>query len=251
LINLVRYADDFIITGRTKELLEDEVKPFVERFLAERGLVLSAEKTHITSVDEGFDFLGHNIRKYRGKLLIKPAKRNVRAFLRKVRTLIKANKATSAGDLIAYLNPLIRGWANYYRHVVSSRTFAEVDSAIFRCLWHWALRRHRGRSRRWIRGKYFGTRQNDHWVFQGSSTQKDGSVGRNQLVKASQIPIRRHIKLKGQANPYDPVWEVYFERRMAQTMQASLKGKRQLLYLWNRQEGKCPVCGQLITTETG
>jgi RNA-directed DNA polymerase len=251
LVNLVRYADDFIVTGRTKELLEQEVKPFVEQFLAERGLLLSPEKTHITSIDEGFDFLGHNIRKYRGKLIIKPAKRNVRTFLSRIRALIKANKATSAGDLIAYLNPVIRGWANYYRHVVSARTFAKVDSVIFGCLWRWALRRHRGRSKYWIRGKYFGTRQKDHWVFQGYGTRKDGSLRLNQLEKAARIPIRRHVKLKGRANPYAPEWEAYFEKRISQTMQASLKGKRQLLYLWNRQEGICPVCGQKITTETG
>lgn len=251
LINLVRYADDFIITGRTRELLEQEVKPFVERFLAERGLVLSEEKTHITSIEEGFDFLGHNIRKYRGKLLIKPAKRNVRTFLNKVRELIKANKATSAGDLVAYLNPIIRGWANYYRHVVSSHSFSRVDSAVFRCLWRWALRRHPHRSKRWIRRKYFGSRQNDHWVFQGYCIREDGTVHLNQLEKAARIPIRRHIKIRGQANPYDPAWETYFERRIAQSMQANLKGKRQLLYLWNRQAGICPVCGQKITKETG
>jgi RNA-directed DNA polymerase len=251
LINLVRYADDFIITGRTKELLEQEVKPFVERFLAERGLVLSVEKTHITSIDAGFDFLGHNVRKYRGKLLIKPAQRNVRTFLNKIRVLIKANKATSAGDLIAYLNPLIRGWANYYRHVVSSHIFSRVDSAVFHCLWRWALRRHPNRSKRWIRRKYFGTRQNDHWVFQGYSLRRDGAIRLNQLEKAARIPIRRHIKIRGQANPYDPAWETYFERRIAQSMQANLKAKRQLLYLWNRQAGICPVCGQKITTETG
>jgi RNA-directed DNA polymerase len=251
LVNLVRYADDFIITGRTQELLEQEVKPFVERFLAERGLALSAEKTHVTSIHEGFDFLGHNVRKYQGKLLIKPAKRNIRAFLSKVRTLIKSNKATTAGDLIAYLNPIIRGWANFYRHVVSACVFRKTDTAIFYCLWRWALRRHPHRSKRWIRMKYFGTRQGDHWVFQGSSTRKDGSIRLNQLEKAAKIAIRRHVKVQGRANPYDPAWEAYFERRISQSMQATLKGNRQLLYLWNRQRGICPVCGQVITEETG
>jgi RNA-directed DNA polymerase len=99
--------------------------------------------------------------------------------------------------------------------------------------------------------KYFGGRQNDHWVFQGYSIREDGTVRLNQLEKAARIPIRRHIKIRGQANPYDPAWETYFERRIAQSMQVNLKGKRQLLYLWNRQAGICPVCGQKITKETG
>jgi len=92
LVNLVRYCDDFVITGRSKELLEQDVKPLVERFLAERGLRLSPEKTVITSIAEGFDFLGWNVRKYNGKLLIKPSRKSVQSIQRKVRERINVNK---------------------------------------------------------------------------------------------------------------------------------------------------------------
>lgn len=127
-INLIRYADDFVITGISKALLENEVKPVVEQFLAERGLELSPEKTVVTHINDGFDFLGQNIRKYNGKLIIKPAAKNVKAFLSKVRHIINSNKQATAGHLILQLNPLIRGWANTHRHVCSSDTFSKVDN---------------------------------------------------------------------------------------------------------------------------
>jgi len=134
-VNLLRYADDFIITGRTKELLEGEIKPLVEQFLQKRGLELSPVKTVITHVEKGFDFLGQNVRKYpNGKLLIKPSKKNVKTFLGGIRKTIKAALGMSAADVIHELNPKIRGWANYHRHVVSKRTYVRVDHEIFSSL---------------------------------------------------------------------------------------------------------------------
>jgi RNA-directed DNA polymerase len=124
-VNLIRYADDFIITARTKELLEGEIKPLVEQFLQERGLELSPAKTVITHVEKGFDFLGQNVRKYpNGKLLIKPSKKNVKTFLGGIRKTIKAALGMSAADVIHELNPKIRGWANYHRHVGQGRQLA-------------------------------------------------------------------------------------------------------------------------------
>ncbi|ETW99291.1 MAG: hypothetical protein ETSY2_41235 [Candidatus Entotheonella gemina] len=118
-VHLDRYADDFIISGSSYELLEQEVKPLVEQFLRQRGLELSPEKTRITHIEDGFDFLGQNVRKYVGKLLIKPARKKVKTFLGKVRQVVKANKQATAVNLIAQLNPMIRGWTNYHRHVMS------------------------------------------------------------------------------------------------------------------------------------
>ena len=140
-MNMVRYADDFIITGNSNEWLEQEVKPAVVEFLAERGLVLSPEKTKITHIKEGFDFLGWNIRKYNGKLLMKPSKANVKAHLDKIRKIIKGNKTTKQANLIKLLNPVLRGWANYHKHVVAKKTFARVDADIWSMLWRWATRR--------------------------------------------------------------------------------------------------------------
>ena len=123
-MNLIRYADDFVITSRTKELLEGEIKPLVKQFFQERGLELSPTKTVITHVEKGFDFLGQNVRKYpNGKLLIKPSKKNIKAFLDGFRGNLKAALGMSAADLINWLNPKIRGWPNYHRHVVNSRVF--------------------------------------------------------------------------------------------------------------------------------
>jgi len=149
MINVIRYADDFIITGATKEVLEMKVKPAVVAFLKERGLELSEEKTHITQISDGFDFLGFNVRKYAGKLLIKPAKGAVKRFLDDIRQLIKANRAAKTVDLIQQLNRKIRGWANYYRHVVAKDTFNHIDYEIFLALIRWIRRRHPNRSRQW------------------------------------------------------------------------------------------------------
>ena len=123
-INLIRYADDFIITGATKDVLENEVRPLVEQFLRERGLQLSPEKTCITHIDQGFDFLGQHLRKFGGTLLIKPSKKNTHAFLEKVPGIIDANKSTSQESLIRQLNPVIRGWVNYHRHIVAAEAFS-------------------------------------------------------------------------------------------------------------------------------
>jgi len=130
LVHLVRYADDFIITGRSKEQLEHEVLPLLEAFLHARRLEFSQEKTSITHIENGFDFLGQNVRMYNGKLLIKPSKKNIQSFLEKVRAIIKDHKQATIGQLICMLNPIIRGWARYHRHVVSKKVFASVDRAI-------------------------------------------------------------------------------------------------------------------------
>jgi len=133
-VNVVRFADDFVITGSSKELLETKVKPLVEHFLRERGLSLSQEKTKITHIADGFDFLGQHIRDYNGTILVKPARKNVQMLLRKVRGVIKANAQATTGNLIGQLNPIIRGWANFHRHVASKQTFTKVDNAIFLAL---------------------------------------------------------------------------------------------------------------------
>lgn len=130
-VNFIRYADDFVVTSKSKELLEGEIKPLVAQFLQKRGLELSPTKTVITHVTNGFNFLGQHVRRYpNGKLLIKPSKKNIKTFLDEIRRTIKAALGMSAADLIEELNPKIRGWANYHRHATSKRTFHRVDRAI-------------------------------------------------------------------------------------------------------------------------
>ncbi len=250
-VNLIRFADDFIITGATKELLEDAVKPLIEGFLRERGLELSPEKTSITHIAVGFDFLGQNIRKYNDKLLIKPSAKSIKAFLRKVRGVVKANKSARAGTLICQLNPLIRGWAQYHRHVVSAKTFQSVDHAIYQALWRWAKRRHPNKGARWVKARYFHHTDTRSWVFVGEVSGAQGRPLPVRLYAAHGLHIKRHTKIKSKANPYDPGWEVYLEERLGLKMAASLTGRHTLLYLWQRQNGRCAHCGEPMTRITG
>ena len=183
-VNLVRFADDFIITGSSYELLEQEIKPLVEQFLRERGLELSPEKTRITHIEDGFDFLGQHVRKYAGKLLIKPARKNVKAFLGKIRKIVKANKQATTANLIAQLNPVVRGWANYHRHVASKVTFYHVDTAIFTMLWSWAKRRHPTKAKGWVAKTYFRARHGRRWIFFGQRADHE-----LELFRAGDVPF--------------------------------------------------------------
>lgn len=250
-VNLVRYADDFIITAKSKELLEEEVLPLVRNFMTKRGLELSPDKTRITHIEDGFDFLGQNIRKYKGKFIIKPSKKNLKAVLDKIRKDVKANKATTAGHLITQLNPIIRGWANYHQHICSKDTFHYMDFALFKLLWQWAKRRHPEKGARWIKRKYFASVGNRNWVFTGEIYDSTGKTKKVYLRVASHVQIKRHAKIKGDANPYDPTWESYFEHRIGIKAANSLQGRAKLLSLWKSQNGICPVCKNKITEITG
>jgi len=252
MVNLARYADDFVITGDSQELLEDAVKPLVERFMGERGLALSQEKTVITRVEDGFDFLGQTVRKYpNGKVLTTPSKQNVKAFLRKVRGIIEDHKALEAGQLVLLLNPVIDGWARYHAFGASKQTFNAVDHAIHQKLWRWIKRRHPGKSPTWRKAKYFPPRGPDNWRFAGDVKGQDGVPFRVYLHRAADMPIKRHVAIRKEANPFDPAWESYFEARLDVTMERNLVGKRRLLALWMDQSGICPRCGHRITKLTG
>jgi RNA-directed DNA polymerase len=251
-VNFIRYADDFIITSKSRELLEGEIKPLVEQFLQERGLELSPTKTVITHVEQGFDFLGQNVRRYPcGKLLIKPSKKNVKTFLKGIRQTIRAARSSPAVDLINQLNPKIRGWANYHRHIVSSRTFSHVDHEIFSSLWRWARRRHPKKNRRWLKEKYFEPHGTRNWVFTAERYDDQGQPFKIRLLLARDTPIRRHVKVKSEANPYDAAYETYFEKREADHMQSTLKGSRFLRFLWYEQGGLCVACNTRLTRLSG
>lgn len=252
-VNIVRYADDFIVTGATKEVLENEVRPMIEEFLAARGLSLSPEKTKITHIDDGFDFLGFNVRKYDGKLLIKPAKKNVSAFLGNIRELVKGNKTLRQDVLIKRLNPIIQGWANYHRHVVARDTFERARMEIWHCLWQWAKRRHPNKGRQWVREHYFQIDDARTWVFAVDTGEKL-SNGKPKLISLRDIcdtKIRRHIKIKADANPFDPQWESYFEARNGFKMLQTLQGRKKLIRLWMAQNRACAVCHEPITESSG
>ncbi len=251
MMNFVRYADDFIITGKSPEFLRNEVMPILRTFLKERGLQLSEEKTVITHIDDGFDFLGKNIRKYNGKLLIKPSKTSVKSFLRKVRDIIKSNKSTRQEVLIHKLNPVIRGWVNNQRFVVSSEVFSRVDYEIYKSLWQWAKRRHKKKSHKWIAAKYWHHIGNRHWTFSSQIKSAKDKELYTALEYATDTKIIRFKKIVANSNPFDMKWENYFEEREGEKMLNSTKGREKLMIIWRKQLHRCPVCTDVINSETG
>jgi RNA-directed DNA polymerase len=180
------------VTAKTEEIAE-KVKGLIKAFLNERGLELSDEKTLITHIDNGFDFLGWNFRKYNGKLLVKPSKKSTDKFTETVSTIIKDGKAWKQEDLIDALNPVITGWTNYHQSVVSYKIFSKLDARMWNMLWGWAKRRHPEKSKHWVADKYWHTVEGRKWVF---------STEDKRLKFLSDTKIVRHRKLKLDLNPY-------------------------------------------------
>jgi RNA-directed DNA polymerase len=244
-VHLVRYADDFLITGTSKELLRDQVQPLVAHFLKERGLELSHEKTRITHVEAGFDFLGQNVRRYRcGKVLTKPSSRSVKTFLSKIQETIDNSSQRTAGELIRRLNQQIKGWTMYHRYAASKRTFKYVDHRIFRMVWRWCRRRHPKKSRGWIKETYFPPDEDRHWTFTGTLFNQKGQGRSIRLMMAATVKIIRYVKIRSAVNPYDPKWELYLEARLGWQLAQTLGGRSRIKYLWEEQGGRCAICGQ-------
>jgi RNA-directed DNA polymerase len=192
-IQLIRYADDFVVFCPSREVAEQYVRPELERFLATRGLRLSDAKTKIAHIDDGFDFLGFSIRHQSGKVIIKPQKEKVRKHVRAISEYLRTHRQQPTAGVIRDLNPVIRGWANYYRHVVSKRTFAAVDNAMWPMLFKWAKRRHPTKSLYWVKTRYFPNRDlGRSWVL---------TDGFRKLLKHDFFRIQRWIKVEGRASP--------------------------------------------------
>ncbi len=249
-VNVVRYADDFVITGMSKDLLEIEVRPWVEAFLAQRGLRLSPAKTRVTHIDDGFDFLGWNFRKYSGTLLIKPSKKNVQAFYGKVKGIVKSNLMVEQAELIRLLNPVLRGWAQYHHPVVAKETFSKLDSLLWWRLTRWARRRHPKKSLRWVAGKYWPTIEG-RIEFATRIRIGRGRAAMDASVSACRYGHRPARKVMGGYNPFDPEWEAYGEDLRAKRLLRSMAYRKQWATLYLSQQGKCVHCGEAITEETG
>ena len=212
-VNLVRYADDFIVTGDTKEVLE-EIKSELIVFLKDRGLELSEEKTLITHIKDGFDFLGFNIRKYgNGMLLIKPSKKNQKKFAESTHEVIYKMRSAKQTDVIGKLNPKISGWANYYRYVSSKEVFSKLDHIIFLQLRRWSIRRHHDKSLKWIEKKYWQHDGKRGWIFGTKGKDKKGKEKIYRLIQLTHTPILRYTKIRSKANPFDPRYDEYFKQR--------------------------------------
>ncbi len=207
-LHLVRYADDFAVMAPTRDLLEQAL-PYISAWLAERGLELHPEKTRIVSIDQGFPFLGFHLRRYKGKLLIKPQKEKVLAKLREWAAWLKGHKASSAAAVIQYLNPRLRGWAAYYRHAVSKRTFR------------------------------VGTRR---WVFAATTRDRRGRRRLLALHQLGDTPIVRHVMVRLGASPDDPTLRAYWATRQQQRRRRDPMPPPSHRALATRQDGRCPVC---------
>jgi len=210
-VNFIRYADDFIVTGKSKSILEDPVRPAVEAFLKERGLTLSKEKTSITYVKHGFTFLGQTFRKHGRKLHITPSTESVLTLKRKLGELIRKYVGAPMEALIKRLNQMLRGWGNYHRHVVSSKAFSSIDEYVYRRLWRMIQRRHRKKSKKWLTKRYWSLKKS-HSIFSVRCKTKKG-ICIYQVIRLGSIGIKRHIKIKAKANPYDSSYAGYIWRR--------------------------------------
>ena len=248
-IHLVRYADDFIVTAKDKETIEQVILPLVRKFLAERGLTLSEEKTKITHINEGFDFLGFNIRKFRNNtLLTTPSKDAQKRFCEKIRKTIEANKCVTQKSLIMMLNPIIKGWGNYYKYGTSANVFHRMDWEIFKKIWQWARRRHPQKCKGWVKDKYFRTLNGHSWRFAADMGKKD-KIDYLELTYLPTIHHEKFVKVRHYANPYDPSDKSYYEWRETYRMKQTLKGRQSLINIWKRQNKVCPVCGERIDRE--
>ncbi len=238
----VRYADDMVVLCHSQEQAE-QVKARLAGWLAPRGLAFNEDKTKIVHLGEGFDFLGFNIRRYHRKLLIKPSKAAIKRLRERLAAETRKLRGLNAVAVITTLSPIIRGWAAYYRTVVSSKVFGSLDTYVWRLLYKWARWRHRNKPRHWVVARYFGKFnkfRNDHWVF------GDRDSG-GYLVKCSWTGIERHVPVKGAASPDDPALASYWAGRRTKVKPPL---DRYTLRLLTRQAGLCPLCGDhLLSAE--
>jgi RNA-directed DNA polymerase len=235
---LVRYADDVLALCRTRDQAE-HVKQRLARWLEPRGLAFNEAKTRITHLDQGVDFLGFEIRRYRGKLLTKPSKAALRRIRKRLSQEVTALRGANADAVIARLNPIITGWAAYYRIGVSKRAFGALDAHLWRLAWKWARFSHPNKPKRWVIARYFGMfnpARQDKWVFGSRET---GFY----LRKFAWTKIVRHRMVAGRASPDDPALTGYWDQRQRRTR---LPVDPATWHLLRRQRGRCPLCRGLL-----
>jgi RNA-directed DNA polymerase len=239
----IRYADDFLVTAETKEDIE-AIFPILKQWLQERGLELNEEKTRIVRVEEGVNFLGFTIRRLKGKCFTFPQKEKFLNKLREIREWLKTNKHASPEEVLTKLNSIIKGWGNYYRYGASKEMFSKFDYQLWRALWRWSIKRHPNKGLKWITAKYFKPFGNKSMIF--TATFQDRREKRKSLAikQLSDIPITRHIKVKGNASPDDPTLKEYWENRKTQYGRIYWAKGSKLYQVAENQNWECPVCGE-------
>lgn len=244
-IGFVRYADDFIVTSRNKENLEDALIQ-IEQWLEDRGLEISEEKTRIVHIKDGFDFLGFYLRQYNGKLLIKPEKEKVLKFCKELGRTISKCATWTQQNLITKLKPILRGFANYYRGVVSKKTFNYINHRVTMYLWRWAKRRHPNKGKKWVKKRYFHHIDGNDWTFACYGTDSRGGGQFYSLTNISKTPIIRHVKVTGDYSPDNPELKKYWEsRNQKQGKQHWAKGSK-YEQVAKIQNYKCPICSEYL-----
>ena len=236
---LVRYADDLVAFCHTRQEAK-QVKARLAAWLTPRGLAFNEDKTRIVTLGEGFDFLGFNVRRYRGKLLIKPSKTAVKRIRERLRTEMRSLRGTSAQAVIARLNPIVRGWSAYYRTAVSSEIFRALDHYLWKLTYKWAKHSHPNKPVRWIIRRYFGKfckSRNDQWVF---GDRDSGAY----MLRFAWTKIIRHQMVAGTASCDDPALASYWAARRHRGIPRQLDIAT--LRLLQAQHGACPLCGQLL-----
>jgi len=247
-LGVVRYADDFIITARDKESLE-QIQIQIQQWLLDRGLKFSFEKTLITSMEDGFDFLGFNHRHYNGKLLIKPSKKKVLDFCKRIGKEIKKMNGAEQESLVKKLNPILQGFANYYKGVVSKDAFNYISHRMWQYLWRWAKRRHPNKSIKWVRKRYFKTINGNKWTFATITSDRRGKEKDLILYPIAYTPIERHVKVKGNASPDDPSLKEYWEKRHQKYGKSYWERNSRNYKIAENQNWKCPICGEPLFNE--
>ncbi|OAD20874.1 RNA-directed DNA polymerase (Reverse transcriptase) [Candidatus Thiomargarita nelsonii] len=261
-IDIVRYADDFVVIHESKEVIE-ESKRFIEEWLIERGLTLSQEKTKIVHSTEGFDFLGHHIRHYTNKinglykiqllhgtktepnranashvLRVEPTKDKIQKHWREISETISKHRSVTPLVLINLLQPKITGWANYYKTVHSSEAFGKLDMLLWKSLYRWAKRRHPQKGRRWVVDKYFGYHNGRNWMF---------------TDKKANVHLKPYGKPKERVGSYVKVGydRSYYDGDVAYWAERLSKGysdiKPSIAKMLKKQKGKCPECNDAFT----
>ena len=232
---LIRFADDLVALCHSREQAE-QVKARLAVWLAPRGLTFNENKTRIVHVEEhGFDFLAFNVRRYHGKLLIRPSKAAVRRIRHRLRAEMLALRGANAQAVLRKINPIVRGWSAYYRTVVSSKIFNSLDDYMWKLTYKWAKHSHPNKPKNWIVKRYFGqfnpSRQ-DKWVF----GHRDSNA---YLRKFFWTKIIRHQLVAGTASPDDPALADYWATRRHRGPPLMDRG---MLRLLRAQHGRCPLC---------
>ena len=235
-VSLVRYADDFVVSAPSREVIESYIIPTIKDFLGSRGLEINEVKTKTVHVTEGFNFLGVTIRRFNKKLIAYPQKEKVLGHIDAIRFYLKTHMQAPTGQVIRDLNPKIRGWTNYYRFSAAKSTFSKVQYHTYWMLWAWAKRRHPKKSAKWIVKRYYRKVEERNAVF---------SAGNAQLLWHGATQVTRYTKVTGKSSPMDPEsWAYWSKRERWRTARMTFQNQRRALL--KKQEGKCGLCKQTL-----